>query len=78
MKPPYLTRGSWVEGAWSLGSRSGLGLSGFRVRGLGHIGIMEKRMETTILLLGLYTDYAGIMENNMETTTAQPCVKKSY
>ena len=33
----------------------------------GYIGIMEKKMETMIIM-ALYWCYTGIMENKMETT----------
>ena len=41
---------------------------GFKVIGLywGYIGIMEKKIETTIV----YWGYIGIMEKKMETTMA--------
>ena len=38
---------------------------------IGILGIMEKKMETTIQGLGfggLYRDYIGIVENDMKTT----------
>ena len=31
---------------------------------MAHMGVMEKKMETTIV----YRDCMGVMENNMETT----------
>ena len=39
----------------------------------GHTGIMEKKMETTVIgsigvILGLYWGYTGMMEKKMETT----------
>ena len=51
--------------------RLGWGLELYR----GYIGIMENKMETTILgyigvlqgCMGLYRGYIGIMENKMET-----------
>ena len=35
------------------------------------MGILEKKMETTIMgnILGFYSGYIGIMENRMESTT---------
>ena len=32
----------------------------------GYIGIMEKKMETTILYLAIFWGYIGIMEKKME------------
>ena len=32
-----------------------------------YIGIMEKNMETTRVIWGLYSGYIGMMEKNMET-----------
>ena len=39
----------------------------------GYIGIMEKKMETTIIIIGYMglRGYIGIMEKNMETTIIQ-------
>ena len=38
---------------------------------MGYLGIMEKKMETTIMayMMGVYRGYIEIMEKKMETTT---------
>ena len=40
--------------------------SGLRGLYRGYVGLMESKMETTII--GLYRGYIGIMEKNMEAT----------
>ena len=39
--------------------------AGDKARYMGYVGILEKKMETTIV----YWGYIGIMENKMETTS---------
>ena len=44
----------------------------------GYEGIMEKKMETTIMGLYRVKGYIGIMEKNMETTIMGLCRVKGY
>ena len=65
-------KGRNIIGQARLACMGNIGLKEGNVEISGFIGLMEKKMETTILyrgyILGLYWCYIGIVEKKMETT----------